>query len=191
MRFRLLYADPPWAYRNCNRAKKFSGTAGTVYQTWSINEMARWDVVRLAEPDSLLFLWATFPTLPQALQLMEAWGFSYVTAPFVWSKTYPSGKPFCGVGFWTRNGAEVVLLGRRGKGLPRVGRGVRQVVVAPNLRPHSTKPPEIRDRIVDLVGDVSPRIELFARSGTEGWYATGLEHDGRLITDAIEHFASL
>lgn len=50
---------------------------------------------------------------------------------------------------------------------------------------HSKKSDEIRDRIVELCGDL-PRIELFARETTEGWDCLGNEIDGRDIRDAIE-----
>jgi N6-adenosine-specific RNA methylase IME4 len=191
MKFKLIYADPPWQYRNSQKSKKFSGTAASAYETHSDSDISAWDVGSIADANSLLFLWATFPKMPEALSVMAAWGFKFVTAPFVWNKTYASGKPFCGVGFWTRNAAEVVLLGRRGKGLPRIARGIRQVVTAPVERPHSTKPAIVRSRIIELVGDVRPRIELFARQETEDWYATGLELDGRLLTDAIQYYTAL
>jgi site-specific DNA-methyltransferase (adenine-specific) len=39
---------------------------------------------------------------------------------------------------------------------------------------HSEKPPEVRERIVTLMGDI-PRVELFARVKTEGWSVWGNE----------------
>lgn len=199
MKFQVLYADPPWAYRNKHSGKRFNGTAHNSYNTIDEKEMAKWRVEQLAADDSLLFLWATFPKLPEALFLMQAWGFTFVTCPFVWNKTYRSGTPFCGVGFWTRNGAEIVMMGRKGKGVPRQSKGVYQVVTAPALRPHSRKPIEIRNQIERLVGTDISRIELFARKHEpeedqphlNGWEATGIEYDGRTIEEAITHYVRL
>ena len=52
----------------------------------SIEELCALPVADLAAEDSALFLWATFPQLPEALRLIKAWGFSYKTAAFVWLK---------------------------------------------------------------------------------------------------------
>ena len=49
---------------------------------------------------------------------------------------------------------------------------------------HSKKPDEVRERIVELCGDL-PRIELFARQRYEGWDCLGNEIDGRDIREAI------
>jgi len=185
MKFKIIYADPPWSYNNGK--SKLGGLAENAYTVATDEDIASWDVGKIADKDSLLFLWATFPKIDICLNVLKAWGFKYVTAPFVWNKTYTNGNPFCGVGFWSRCGAEVVLLGRKGKGLKRIVTAERQVVTAPVTRPHSSKPPEIRDRIIKLVGD-HPRIELFARQKTPGWFATGLESDGRTLEAAIEHY---
>lgn len=197
MKFRLLYLDPPWHYRNYR--DKINGAAASHYSVAKLEEMSRWDIGALAADDSLIFLWATFPKLEEAFTLLEAWGFEYVTTPFVWVKTTKDGlKLKNGPGFWTMSGAELVLLGRRGKGIPRLQetRGTRQVLTAPALKPHSRKPLEVRKAIMEMVGPVTPRIELFARRHEPeadqphncGWYATGVEYDGRTIIDAIEYF---
>ena len=90
---------------------------------------------------------------------------------------------FLGMGHWTRANAELCLIAT--KGSPRrIGKGVRQIVVSPVER-HSKKPDCVRDRIVELMGDV-PRVELFARERTPGWDAMGNEIDGRDIRDALE-----
>jgi site-specific DNA-methyltransferase (adenine-specific) len=191
MKFKVIYADPPWQYRNNNHTTMFRGTARHHYTTCAVKDIASWDVSRIAEDDSLLFMWATFPKLPEALQVIEGWGFKFITAPFVWAKTYKNGTPFCGVGFWTRSGAEVVLLGKKGKGVPRQSKAVRQLFHHPVTK-HSAKPPGIRDKITELVGDIQPRIELFARGDApEGWCFTGLESDGRLLTEAIDYYGTL
>lgn len=126
---------------------------------------------------AICFLWATFPNIGEAVKVMEAWGFQYKTAAFVWVKTYPkSGKPFWGMGAYTRANAEVCLLGisKGFKAKEQIkSHAVHQIVEAPVGR-HSEKPDEVRRRIVELLGDV-PRIELFARERVDGWDAWGNE----------------
>lgn len=108
---------------------------------------------------------------------MEAWGFEYKTAAFVWvKKTSRAGGNAWGMGAYTRANAEVCLLGVT-KGF-KAGEMVKshrvhQIVESP-VREHSRKPEEVRDRIVELLGDV-PRIELFARERFPGWDAWGDE----------------
>ena len=122
-------------------------------------------------------MWATFPNIAEAIKVLEAWGFTYKTAAFVWVKTYAkSERPFWGMGAYTRANAEVCLLGttRGTKARQAVkSHSVQQIVEAPVER-HSKKPAEVRERIVRLLGDV-PRIELFARERVPGWDAWGNE----------------
>lgn len=124
----------------------------------------------------VLFMWATFPQIPDALKVMQAWGFEYKTAAFVWIKKYKSGGNFWGMGAYTRANAEVCLLGVthgfKAKNFIK-SHSVHQVIESP-IQEHSVKPDETRRRIVELVGDV-PRIELFARQRAPGWDAWGDE----------------
>jgi site-specific DNA-methyltransferase (adenine-specific) len=142
----------------------------------SLASICKLPVARLAADDAALFLWATYPVIREALQVIEAWGFTYKSIAFQWLKIYPSGKPFFGLGRWTRGNTEPCLLATRGKP-HRVANDVSQVVltdeliVAP-LGKHSAKPPETRDRIVKLMGDV-PRLEMFARDRVPGWTPWG------------------
>lgn len=126
---------------------------------------------------AVLFMWATFPNIGAAIKVMEAWGFVYKTAAFVWVKKYSkSGKSFVGMGAYTRANAEVCLLGVTPgiKAMDIVkNHGIRQIVEAPVER-HSKKPDEVRRRIVALLGN-APRIELFARERADGWDAWGEE----------------
>lgn len=87
--------------------------------------------------------------------------------------TTPNGSGiYSGLGHWTNGNAELCLFAK--KGTPhRVAKNVKQIVLAPRSR-HSAKPPEVRHRIISLVGDL-PRIELFAREYSEGWDCWGDE----------------
>ena len=123
-------------------------------------------VEEIAAKDCVLFLWATFPQLPEALRVIKAWGFQYKTVAFVWLKQNKSGKGwFFGLGFWTRGNAEICLLAIKGKPHRNSNR-VHQFLISP-IRGHSQKPEEAREKIVELMGDL-PRVELFAREKTEG-----------------------
>ena len=82
----------------------------------SIDELCALPVETLAEKDCLLFLWATFPQLPEALRLIRAWGFTFKTVAFVWLKLNKKSPTwFYGLGYWTRGNAEICLLAKRGK----------------------------------------------------------------------------
>lgn len=130
-------------------------------------------VSAIADTDCVLFLWATFPQLPEALRLIKAWGFSYRTVAFVWLKTNRKTRTwFYGLGFWTRGNAEICLFAKRGHP-KRKSAGIHQLIVSP-VEQHSKKPDEARERIVALMGDL-PRIELFARQETPGWDVWGNE----------------
>lgn len=168
-KYNVIYADPPWKYDQ----KGLQGAAEKHYPTMTIEDMCAMPVGDLADKDCVLFLWTTFPMLPEALRLIEAWGFQYKTVAFVWLKqNRKSPTWFYGLGFWTRGNAEICLLAKRGKP-KRNSASVHQFIIAP-IEQYSKKPDETRDRIVALMGDV-PRIELFARQKTEGWDVWGNE----------------
>lgn len=131
------------------------------------------NVSELADRDCVLFLWATFPKLPEALQVIKAWGFQYKSVAFVWLKQNKSGSGwFYGLGFWTRGNAEICLLATKGKPHRHSNR-VHQFIISP-LREHSQKPDEARGKILELMGDL-PRLELFARKKADGWDVWGNE----------------
>lgn len=183
MKYQVIYADPPWPYNNPQDADPARG--GKTYATMTLEQIKRLPVQMLAAPDCALFLWATMPKLREALEVIDAWGFKYITCAFTWVKLNPTGEVlrkdkhvllrkgvYSGMGYWTNGNAELCLFAKQGRP-QRVARTVKQIVLAPRGR-HSAKPPEVRDRIVQLMGDV-PRIELFARERVEGWDAWGNE----------------
>ncbi len=123
--------------------------------------------------DCACFLWAVFPKLEDAIFTLKAWGFDYKTVAFTWIKiNRKSGTPFFGMGKWTRSNAELCLLGIRGN-IKRIDASISQIVMSP-IANHSQKPSEVRNKIVQLIGDL-PRIELFAREKIEGWDVWGNE----------------
>lgn len=167
--YSIVYADPPWRYKDagCN------GNAENHYSTMSLEDIKALPVSNICADDCVLLLWATWPLLPEAFQVVSSWGFTYKTVGFVWVKKNKSDSGhFFGLGRWTRGNTEICLLATRGKP-KRESNCISQLCFEP-LTAHSQKPIEIRHRIVELLGDV-PRIELFARSTSKGWDAWGNE----------------
>lgn len=169
-KYGIIYADPPWHYEKSGGTKNSRGLAKSFYPTMPIAELKELPLKDLADDNCVLFMWATFPKLPEALELIKEWGFIYQSVAFTWVKKTVKGLDFVGMGYWTRANPEVCLLAIKGKPKP-VSHSVRQLVYAP-LGRHSEKPHEIRTLIEQLVGDV-PRIELFARHRTRGWDVWG------------------
>jgi N6-adenosine-specific RNA methylase IME4 len=174
-KYGIIYADPPWRYEK-NHGE---GVAENHYPTMSIEEICALPVPDITDKDCALFLWATFPQLPEALRVIKAWGFTYRTIAFLWLKQNRKAKTwFFGLGYWTRGNAEICLFAKRGNP-KRQDKGIHQFIIAP-IEGHSKKPDETRDLIVRLMGDI-PRIELFARAKTPGWDIWGNE-----VTSDIE-----
>ncbi len=169
-KYSIIYADPPWRYDFCRSRRR---EIENHYPTMPRQELEALPVGAMAEDDAALFMWGTWPKLDWAIPVMEAWGFSYRTVAFVWVKLNPSGIGHAvGMGNWTRSNTEFCLLGTRGNP-KRTSASVLQLVYGPRGR-HSAKPPEVRKRIVQLMGDL-PRVELFAREKVDGWDAWGNE----------------
>ena len=126
--YSIIYADPPWQYQR----SKVQGAAENHYPTMSIDELCALPVAEIAAPDSALFMWATFPQLPEALRLIKAWGFNYKSVAFVWLKKNKKSEGwFYGLGFWTRGNAEICLLATRGHP-KRQAADVHQFIIFPS-----------------------------------------------------------
>ena len=168
-KYQIIYADPPWSYndKNCN------GNCQQYYSTMSIKDICNLSVKKISDTNCILFLWCTYPMLKEGLQVIESWGFIYKTIAFQWLKfNKKSNSLFFGLGRWTRGNTEACLIGIKGK-ISRQNNNVFQVIKT-RLRAHSKKPDIVRDKIIQLVGDL-PRIELFARQKVEGWDSWGNE----------------
>ena len=165
-KYNIIYADPAWEYTNSGSTKNSRGNAKQFYKTMPINEIKKLPVEKLADDNCWLFLWTTYPQLPNGLDVMKAWGFNFKTVAFTWIKKTVHMKDFVGMGFYTRANPEIVLLGLKGKVKP-INKTVRNIVYS-QIQEHSRKPDIIRDKIVQLCGDL-PRIELFARQKIPSW----------------------
>lgn len=171
-KYQIIYADPPWTYEKTGGTTSSRGMAKNFYETMSLQDICSLDVPSITDDNACLFLWATWPKLPEALKVIKAWGFNYFGLGFEWIKKTSGGKDFFGMGYWTRANSEPCLFATKGKMKPLV-HNIRQIVEA-EIQGHSRKPEIVRDNIVKLMGDI-PRIELFARQKTEGWDVFGNE----------------
>lgn len=206
--YSLILADPPWWYaqrskgsqKDPTKKTKFGGGASAAYPLMKDHEIVDLGprIQAITAKDCALLLWATNPKLDVAMKVIEAWGFEFTTVAFTWVKTTPTGKIFRGTGAYTAANPEPILLGTRGKVRPAKRLGESSVILAPHPRYpkdhpdaelagkiiHSRKPPEARERIVNVFGDV-PRVELFCREPALGWDAVGNAIDGRDIREAL------
>ena len=174
-KYQIIYADPPWSYKD---TQKSGGTAffgaSVRYETMNNDDIGNLPIEEITDKDCVLFMWATSPLLPEAVETMKKWGFKYKTVAFCWNKQTKNGKWVKNMGRWTMGNIEICLLGVKGKP-KRVIKNIRQLVIAERKK-HSQKPSVVAERIVELMGDL-PRIELFAREKTEGWDVWGNEVD--------------
>lgn len=185
-KYKIIYADPPWPYSSDPNSKRgIWGLADQQYNTMDMEDLKKLPVDTIADDDCILFMWATFPNLQQALDLIKAWGFKFKTVAFVWEKfdkTNNTPKKY-GLGWYTRSNCEIVMLGRKGK-FDRKSAAVQQIIKS-TISKHSQKPDEVRKRILKLCGDI-PRIELFARTRVHGWDTWG--NDEKLLAQPLEAF---
>jgi N6-adenosine-specific RNA methylase IME4 len=164
-RYGVILADPPWRFEPYSRETGMDRAADNHYPTLSVEHIRRLAIP--AAEDAVLFLWATGPMLPQALDVMAAWGFTY-RSRCVWV------KPKMGTGYWFRDQAEELLVGVRGNiPAPAPGEQYTSVITA-RAGQHSAKPHCFREMIEEMFPTL-PRIELFARERISGWDAWGNE----------------
>jgi N6-adenosine-specific RNA methylase IME4 len=171
--FRTVYADPPWRF--VNRTGKVAPEHRRLdrYDTMSPEAIRSLPVASVAADDAHLYLWVPNALLPHGLDVLDAWGFRYVSN-LVWAKRRKDGGPDGrGVGFYFRNVTELILFGVRGS-MRTLAPGRRQVnLIESRKREHSRKP----DEAYALIEDCSPGpyLELFARYPRPGWTSWGLE----------------
>lgn len=170
--YSIIYTDPPWFYE-----QKMQGSKATDhYPTMKTEDICKLLVQDISNNDCLLFMWASSPLVPDAMQVGKAWGFQYTTIGFIWDKR--ELVP----GHYTMSQCELCLIFKKGKiPQPRGIRNARQFLSVRRSK-HSAKPPEIRDRIKAMFPEQN-RIELFARkpenvlfeADFDGWDVWGLE----------------
>lgn len=165
----LIMADPPWRFELFS-AKGEGKSAQAHYRTMTTRDIERMPVWELAAPDCLLWLWCTWPMLPEALGVLRAWQFGYVTGG-AWHKTTRRGRTAFGTGYRLRSACEPFLIGIRGE--PHTTRSVRNLVEG-EAREHSRKP-EAAYAAAEALMPGARRLELFSRTDRPGWQAWGDE----------------
>lgn len=173
----VCIADPPWSYQNWTDKK--AGAAAASYETIGTPDICALApaVDQVVGPDAILALWGTWPKLPDALHVMAAWGFDYVTA-CPWVKYTPGRDIYTGIGFWFQSCSEVLLIGRRGNvpgsRIPLLGllSGEDRQFYAPATRKHSRKPYGVHEWLEDKFPG-EPKVELFATEVRPGWTCVG------------------
>lgn len=182
--FGTILIDPPWRFQN--RTGKVAPEHRRLhrYRTMDFDEIAALPVGELALPKSHLYLWTPNALLPEALEIMKAWGFRYKTN-IVWYKVRKDGGPDGrGVGFYYRNVTELVLFGVKG-GLRTLAPARSQVnVLVSRKEEHSRKPAELY-RVVQECSP-GPYLELFAREPVDGWTQWGDEVDTYLTNRRVQ-----
>lgn len=169
--YQVIAADNPWTFQTYSK-KGESKAPQKHYKTMSIEDIKAIPVAQAAAKDCILLLWVYQPLLPEAIEVMKAWGFEYKTIAFIWNKLTKNGKRHMSTGYYTRAGCEIVLLGRRGNPPRPKDRGVRQVFDAV-VREHSRKPDEFYWSVEKLYD--GPRLDLFSRQKRAGWDCYGDE----------------
>lgn len=175
-KYGVIYADPEWKFKAFSEETTNHGPQDH-YSVSETEDIAKRDIQSIAHSDCVLFLWATVPMLPDALKVMEAWGFQY-KSQMVWVKDR------AGTGYWTRNKHEILLIGTKGKPTcPAPGENPESVVVAP-VGSHSEKPERFAEIIECLYPNI-PKIELNRRGpARHGWDAWGAETEAQEETEA-------
>jgi N6-adenosine-specific RNA methylase IME4 len=167
-KYNVIVADPEWRWEPWSRETGMDRAADNHYPTSCTEVIAARDVPSIAADDCVLWLWATIPMLPHALVVMAAWGFDYVSH-------YAWGKDKIGMGYWSREKHELLLIGTRGKiPCPAPGTQWESLITAPRGE-HSEKPECFLEMIEGYFPNL-PKIELNRRgSARPGWDAWGNE----------------
>lgn len=171
--FGVIYADPPWSYEMYSD-KGYEKSPYAHYDCMGIDQLKalRDQIVFATAPNAVLFMWAVFPMLPQAIELMSAWGFQFKTGG-AWHKKTSGGKTAFGTGYILRSASEPFLIGTHGNPKAR-NRSTRNLIEAVT-REHSRKPDETIPMIENLFD--GPYLELFARTQRPGWTVWGNQTD--------------
>lgn len=170
-----ILIDPPWRFQNRTGKVAPEHLRLSRYLTLSLNEMKRLPVGDLGANPSHLYMWCPNALLPDGLELMKAWGYTYKTN-LIWYKVRKDGGPDGrGVGFYFRNVTELVLFGIKGKLRTLPPARSQTNIIVQRKREHSKKP----DEQYQLIEDCSPGpyLELFARERQPHWDAWGDQVD--------------
>lgn len=167
-KYATIYADPPWQFSNRTGKIAPENKRLNRYSTMKLEDIEKLPVSDVAADKCHLYLWVPNALLPEGLEVMKAWGFSYKTN-IIWEKVRKDGMPDGrGVGFYFRNVTEILLFGVKGDKNRTLDPGRSQVNLIRSIkREHSRKP----DEFISLIEECSPGpyLELFARGDRQNW----------------------
>ena len=167
-------------YSNRKTGGSHTSAAEQKYPVLSIDDLKALPIKEVMNKNSVIFLWATNPLLPEALDVMASWGFHYKTS-LVWRKT---GR--LGLGYWFRGNTEYLLFGVRGN--IKSFRLQETNLYESKPQKHSRKPEYYYDLIDRATKNIPDRrmLEIFATQRWPEWTSLGLEIDGRDIRDSLK-----
>ena len=165
-KFKVWYSDPPWDIAQ-------TGKRGAIqhYDLMTLERIKQIGplIQELSDDNATLLMWVTSAALPEGIEVLRSWGFTYKSHA-AWDKYY------MGLGTYFRSSHETLLHGVRGKA-PFKFRGQRSTLLFPRTE-HSRKPDEMIPLIERLLD--GPYAELFARrrpNSRSDWSVWGNEID--------------
>lgn len=171
-KFATIMADPPWRFTNRTGKVAPEHKRLARYPTLDLEDICNLPVAEHLEETAHCYLWVPNALLPEGLQVLSSWGFTY-KSNIIWHKVRKDGgSDGRGVGFYFRNVTEILLFGTRGKNARTLQAGRRQVnLFSTRKREHSRKP----DEQYDIIESCSwgPYLELFGRGMRENWTVWG------------------
>jgi len=171
-KFKTILADPPWQFQNRTGKVAPEHRRLSRYETMSLDDICSLPVEGISAETAHLYLWVPNALLPEGLQVLRAWGFTY-KSNLIWHKIRKDGgSDGRGVGFYFRNVTEVVLFGVKGKNARTLAPGRSQVnVIQTRKREHSRKPDE-QYALIEACSP-GPYLEMFARGERKKWAVWG------------------
>jgi len=175
-KYNIIYADPAWQFnsRIHQENRGFTHSLEKHYSTMTEKEICSLPVQDIADENCILFMWVTDSHLKQALNVINAWGFTYKTIGFTWVKQYASGSYCYNFSPYVLKSTEICLIATKGKLKEIKERNNIKGLVFAERTKHSKKPQEVSKRITEMCKDL-PKIELFARETADGWDSWGNE----------------
>ena len=169
-KFSIIIADLPYLYKH-----GVQGSPELHYGVESFEELCELGKKMPFADDAKIYLWTTSAKLKEGIQVLESWGFRYVTFK-AWIKQHING-----MGYHGRQNVELILVGVKGKfeipepeDLENSGFITEAESFATTREGHSVKPDKLYE-IVEKEHPDMPYLELFARRGREGWVSWGDE----------------
>jgi N6-adenosine-specific RNA methylase IME4 len=162
-KFSTIVIDPPWDWGDEGDHDQL-GRARPDYATMSLDQLHNLQIGDRADEDAHIYLWITNRSLPKGFELLQSWGFRYITC-LTWV------KPSFGMGNYFRGQTEQVLFGVKGS-QPLKRKDAPTVFHAPRgPNGHSSKPIEFYDFVESC--SPGPYLEVFSRNARDGWTVWG------------------